>query len=80
MTIEDIKRLPKETLTPQDVAPLLGCWNYSINKQAQADPGKLGFPVSVMGSRIYIPKDGFVNWWMGWKNPQPAEEESTPCA
>lgn len=66
MTIEDIKSIPRPALIPSDVAPLFGCNSYSINRQAQADPKKLGFPTSIIGSRVFIPKEGFINWWMGY--------------
>lgn len=31
----------------------------AIRMQAQNDPQKLGFPVSVTGTRVYIPKRSF---------------------
>lgn len=63
ITIEDIEALPKEVLVPTDIAPLFGCASYSINCQAHIDITKLGFPASLMGSRVMIPKIGFVRWW-----------------
>ena len=63
MTIEDIKKMNKEVLTPGDIAPVLGCDPNLIRWQAKQDIKKLGFPASKMGSRIKIPKQGFINWW-----------------
>ena len=63
MTIEDIKKLDKEILTPGDVAPLLNCDPNLIRWQAKQDIKQLGFPASKMGSRIKIPKQGFINWF-----------------
>ena len=64
-TLDDIKAIPKETLIPKDICGYLACSQYTINCQAQHAPEKLGFPVSVMGSRIKIPKAGFIAWAEG---------------
>ena len=69
-TLEEIKAMPKEILIPKDVCGYLDCDPYTINVQAQCEPEKLGFPVSVMGSRVKIPKAGFIAWAEG-KNKCP---------
>ena len=43
MTIEDIKKMDKEVLTPGDVAPILGCDSNIIRFQAKQDIKQLGF-------------------------------------
>jgi len=63
LKIEDIESIKKEFLIPEDIASFLGCDKYSINVQAQKNPDKLGFPVVILGSRIRIPKEGFVFWY-----------------
>ena len=63
MTIEDIKKSDKEILTPSDVATVLGCDPNTIRLQAKADILSLGFPAAKIGTRIRIPKAGFVNWY-----------------
>ena len=65
MTIEDIKNIPKEVLTPCDVAPLLGCDPNVIRYQAKQDIKQLGFPAAKIGSRIKIPKEAFIKWFIG---------------
>lgn len=67
MTIEDIKMLDKQVLSPADVAPLLKCDPGMIRWQAEHDPTKLGFPCSRIGTRTKIPKDAFVAWFIGDK-------------
>ena len=62
MTLSEIVESRKTMLVPTDVADVLGCKAYSINVQAQEDPKKLGFPVCVMGSRVTIPREGFLYW------------------
>lgn len=64
-TLQDIEACPKEILVPSDVAGYLGCEPYSINKAAKDAPGLLGFPVTVMGSYVRIPKEGFLRWARG---------------
>ena len=51
-----------EMLTPADVAPVLGCHPYAINVMAKADPGRLGFPVCMVGNRVKIPRRAFLRW------------------
>lgn len=62
MTFQEIIESNKVFLLTEDVAEVLGCKPYSINVQAQKDPAKLGFPVCVTGSRVRIPRAGFVHW------------------
>lgn len=62
MTYQEIVASDKVFLLTEDVAEVLGCKAYSINVQAQQDPAKLGFPVCVTGSRVRIPRMGFLHW------------------
>lgn len=66
-TLDEIKALPVEVLLPKHIYKFLGCAQYAINCQAQNDPEKLGYPVSVAGSRVRIPKAGFIAWVEGQK-------------
>ena len=65
MTIEDIKKMKKEVLTPGDIAPILHCDPNVIRHQAKIDVNSIGFPVSKIGSRIKIPRDAFIRWFEG---------------
>lgn len=64
MTIEDIKNMDKEILTPADVAPILGCDPNCIRFQAKQDINLLGFPASKIGSRVKIPRKAFIAWFL----------------
>ncbi len=77
--LEDIEKLNKGTLVPTDVCEYLGCHPYSINCQAKEDPSKLGFPVVVIGTRVLIPKEGFVNYMRHGGRP-PFLEPMAPLA
>lgn len=65
MTIDEIRASNKDMLTPSDVAPVLGCHPFAINTQAKVDPSKLGFPVSLVGTRLKIPRLAFLRWFDG---------------
>lgn len=65
--LEKIKAMDKEFLTPSEVAPLLGCMPYAINVMAKKRPEKLGFPVIMIGNRVKIPKQAFINFMEGQK-------------
>lgn len=65
MTIDNIKNMSKEVLTPNDVAPVLGCDPNMIRYQAKQDIKALGFPASKIGSRVKIPRDAFIRWFEG---------------
>ena len=70
MTLQDIENMNKEYLLATDVAPVLGCDPSDLRAQSQLDPSKLGFPVVVIGTRVKIPKDGFV-FYMRYGRPVP---------
>ena len=63
MTIEDIKNMTKEVLTPGDIAQILCCDPHLIRCQAKDDVNSFGFPVSKIGSRIKIPRKAFIAWF-----------------
>lgn len=62
MTFAEIEQSEKDFLTPTDVAPIFGCMPYSINVQAKEDITKLGFPAAKIGTRVLIPRLGFIRW------------------
>ena len=61
-TLEEIKQIPKEMLSCEDVAPYFGCDPQDIRVQAKQDPSARGVPCIVVGSRVKFPKAGFVNY------------------
>lgn len=62
MTFSEIEQSEKDFLTPSDVAPVMGCMAYSLNVQAKEDITKLGFPAALIGTRLLIPRLGFIRW------------------
>ena len=65
MTLEQIRRSAKAVLIPTDVAEVLGCAPQSIRDQARNRPDLLGFPVTVVRRRTYIPRVAFLKYLDG---------------
>ena len=59
MTLSEIRSSDIDFLYPKDVCEVLQCHPYSINIQAKEDPAKLGFPVTIIGTRVRIPRLAF---------------------
>ena len=64
-TLEDIKQMEKEMLTPNEAAPVVGCDPQYIRILARTDPARLGFPVVVIRSRTKIPRRAFIKFMEG---------------
>ncbi len=62
MTLDQIRTSEKLWLTPCDVAPVLQCDPNLIRWQAHNDPDKLGFPVTVLRSRVKINRVKFLEF------------------
>ena len=65
MTISELKNLDKDILTPNDIAPILGCDPNVIRRQAKEDVYALGFPCAKVGTRLKIPRLAFIDWYEG---------------
>lgn len=65
MTLDEIKAIDRDWLLASEVAPILGTDPHSIRVAARVAPGRLGFPVCIIGSRVRIPKKPFIEFWEG---------------
>ena len=65
MSLDDLKRIDREFLTPAQVAEVLGCDPQAIRVWARKRPEGLGFPVCLVGSRTKIPKRPFIQFMEG---------------
>ena len=65
MTLDDLKRIDREFLTPAQVAEIMGCDPQDIRVTARERPDLLGFPVCVIGSRVKVPRRAFIKWMLG---------------
>lgn len=89
MTLEDLKAMDRETITPAIAASILNCNPHSIRLAAHREPESLGFPVSVMGTRTKIPRRAFIEFmenggpWFsrnGAQAPTPPAPQARPGA
>lgn len=65
MTLDEIRSYESEFLTPAQVAPVLGCDPQDIRVTAKRHPERLGFNVSVIGTRVKVPRLAFIHWLEG---------------
>lgn len=75
MTLQEIEASEKIFLTPDDIGALIGVNPFSINQQAKKDISQLGFPASLIGTRVRIPREGFL-YWMQHGNPIIVKEKT----
>ena len=65
MTLEDVKAMERDAITPAIAAQVLGCDPHWIRAAAHQDRSLLGFPVVVLNSRIKIPRMAFIRFMEG---------------
>ena len=61
-TLKEIEASEETMLTAEQIAPVLGADPHSIRLQAHRDARALGFPCIVIGRRVKIPREGFLNF------------------
>lgn len=62
MTLEEMKASDAAFVNAADVAPLLGCGPHFIRQAAHEAPELLGFPTSILGRRVLIPRKPFLRY------------------
>ena len=65
MTLKDLESLETDVLTPAIVSQILRVNPQSIRIQAFEAPERLGFPVIIVGNRVLVPREGFINCMKG---------------
>ena len=65
MTFQDIVNVRGEVLSATQVGAYLHTNPQAIREQARECPELLGFPVIVVGTRVIIPKAGFIAYITG---------------
>lgn len=65
MTLEDIKGMDKDIITPAIAAQVIGCDPHLIRVTARDCPEELGFPVIHLGNRTKIPRLAFIKYMEG---------------
>lgn len=62
MTYQEIVSSKKDMLTPNDIAPVLGCGAQTIRVSARQRPDMIPFPFVFLGTRMKIPRLAFIAW------------------
>lgn len=65
MTLDEIKASDKTVLTPSEIAEVLKADAQDIRLMAKRNPERLGFNVSVIGTRVKVPRLAFIRWMEG---------------
>ena len=65
MTLEELKKLDKDVITPAVAAQVLQCDPHWIRVAAHQDKSLLGFPVIILNSRVKIPRFAFIKYMEG---------------
>lgn len=65
MTLEDLKRMKQEVITPKIASEVLGCDPHWIRMTARVHPEWLGFPVIISQHRTKIPRKAFIRFMEG---------------
>lgn len=68
MKINDLANIDRDYLTPTEAAKILECNPQHLRIQAHLYPERLGFPVSIIGRRVKIPKKPFIAFMTGGTN------------
>ena len=62
MSLEDVRNMDEDMLTPTIVAAVIGCSGFTLGTMAHEEPEKLPFPCICIGRNTYFPRSGFINW------------------
>lgn len=62
MTWNELIVSEKPFVMAKDVAPIIGASEHAIRVQARDNPDSLGFPVTRIGARTYIPRPAFIRF------------------
>ena len=65
MTLQELKNLPNEMLTPAQVASFIGVCPQALRVQSRVDPDSLGFPVTRVGNRLLYPRRPLIAYITG---------------
>lgn len=65
MTLDELKAMDRETITPAIAAQVLGCDPHWIRVTAHQNRAMLGFPVVILNTRVKIPRLAFIRFMEG---------------
>lgn len=62
MTMQELKKLDQPFVLVSQVAEIIGAAPQAIRVQARDNPDALGFPVTRIGCKTYIPRLAFIKF------------------
>lgn len=65
MTLDDLRSMDRETITPAIASKVLNCNPQWIRITAHQNKSRLGFPVIILNRRIKIPRLAFIRFMEG---------------
>lgn len=68
MTLDDIKKMECNFITPDTASKILGCNPQGIRLAARQCPNELHFPTIVIGNRTKIPRLPFIKFMEEYPN------------
>lgn len=71
MTLQELRELTDDTITPAQAADVLGCTGFLLGRMCQEEPKKVPFPFLCIGRKTIIPREGFIRWAEG-RSREPA--------
>lgn len=72
-TLDDIRALSCDVITPAQAAGVLQCDPAYIRVAARDAPWTLGFPVVRIGNRVKIPREAFIRYMEGGGAGEPSQ-------
>ena len=65
MTIKEIRPCSRNMLSVIDISEVIGSGAKDIANTVRTTPGLIRYPFTFVGSRMKIPRVGFLNWLEG---------------
>lgn len=65
ITVEQLKAMDQDMLTPAIVAKVIGCDPYGLTMQVRQWPDRIPFPFIVLGNRTKFPRLALIRWMEG---------------
>ena len=62
MTLQELREMTDDTITPAQAADVLGCTGFLLGRMCQEEPQKVPFPFICIGNKTIIPRLGFIRW------------------
>lgn len=64
-TLDDVRKMDRDTIPPAIAGPVLGIDPYTINIMVRDSPERIPFPFFKSGRNVKIPREGFIRWMEG---------------